>query len=110
MDSRSHYLSYLLRLWQTPSHGEPHWLASLENPGTGERRGFPSLKALFAFLKAQAREEEFQQGVPPAPEISRPAGEPGAAHRATQQKEERAGENWGTPEPGYNERTEERTD
>jgi len=54
---RPHYLSYLLRLWQT-SDGETWvWRASLETPGTGERRGFGSLKDLFEFLQAQTKAE-----------------------------------------------------
>ena len=47
------YLSYLLRLWQTTDGGEPVWRASLESPGTGERRGFASLKELCDFLHTQ---------------------------------------------------------
>jgi len=47
------YLSYLLRLWQIKSGGELVWRASLESPHTGERRGFASLEALFAFLRWQ---------------------------------------------------------
>ncbi|MDY7080124.1 MAG: hypothetical protein SXV54_24855 [Chloroflexota bacterium] len=51
-----HYLSYLLRLWQTSSDGEEIWRASLEIPGTGERRGFASLQDLFDFLQARTGE------------------------------------------------------
>jgi hypothetical protein len=47
------YLSFLLRLWQTSSDDEQIWRASLESPGSGERRGFASLQALFDFLEAQ---------------------------------------------------------
>jgi hypothetical protein len=47
------YLSYLLRLWQTKSGGEMVWRASLEDSQTGERQGFASLDALFAFLRQQ---------------------------------------------------------
>jgi len=47
------YLSYLLRLWQTTDGGEQVWRVSLESPGTGERKGFASLKALCEFLAAQ---------------------------------------------------------
>ncbi len=47
------YLSYLLRMWQTSDSGDLVWRASLECPGTGERRGFPSLRDLFAYLEAQ---------------------------------------------------------
>lgn len=45
------YYSFLLRLWRT---GEGHpWHASLEAPQSGERLGFESLEALFAFLREQ---------------------------------------------------------
>jgi len=47
------YYSYLLRLWQVDGAGTPIWRASLEDPHTGERRGFPDLESLFAFLKEQ---------------------------------------------------------
>ena len=47
------YLSYLVRLWQASSGGELVWRASLEDPHTGERRGFACLEALFAFLRQQ---------------------------------------------------------
>ena len=47
------YLSYLLRLWRTSDDGEQIWRVSLESPGTGERKGFASLKALCEFLAAQ---------------------------------------------------------
>ena len=47
------YLSFLLRLWQTSSDDEQIWRASLETPGSGERRGFASLRELFDFLEAQ---------------------------------------------------------
>ncbi|MCJ7549889.1 MAG: hypothetical protein MUQ30_09440 [Anaerolineae bacterium] len=47
------YRSYLLRLWHTGEAGP--WKASLEDPLTGRRRGFGSLRALFAFLLQQTR-------------------------------------------------------
>jgi hypothetical protein len=50
---RQRYMSYLLRLWQVGSRSEAVWRASLQSPHTGERRGFPSLEALFAFLRQQ---------------------------------------------------------
>ncbi len=47
------YRAYLLRLWQVVNdEGRLHWRASLEDPHTGERRGFGSLEALVAFLEA----------------------------------------------------------
>jgi hypothetical protein len=56
------YLSYLLRLWRVSGDGGTHrkektvWRASLESPHTGERMGFASLDALFAFLRQQTSE------------------------------------------------------
>ena len=47
------YLSYLLRLWRTSSHGHAVWRASLESAQTGERRGFADLASLLAFLEQQ---------------------------------------------------------
>jgi hypothetical protein len=49
----SMYLSFLLRLWRESEHGA--WRASLENVTTGERRGFPNLASLFAFLEAECQ-------------------------------------------------------
>jgi hypothetical protein len=50
------YLSYLLRLWQTSDGEDQVWRASLETPGTGERRGFASLGDLVDFLRTQTRD------------------------------------------------------
>lgn len=50
------YFSYLLRLWQVSSAGSRVWRASLEDPHTGERRGFADLESLFAFLEEQTRD------------------------------------------------------
>ena len=57
------YLSYLLRLWRVRGDEGAHqlaekpvWRASLESPFTGERMGFASLDALFAFLRQQTSE------------------------------------------------------
>ncbi|UCC85561.1 MAG: hypothetical protein JSV81_11895 [Anaerolineales bacterium] len=47
------YKAYLLRVWESSDKGKRLWRASVESPGTGERRGFASLEALFAFLKEQ---------------------------------------------------------
>ena len=50
------YHAYLLRLWQT-GEGEPGvWRAQLEDPRTGERRGFADLASLFVFLNDTCRE------------------------------------------------------
>jgi hypothetical protein len=51
--SEAAYQSYLLRLWRARSGEHTVWRASLENPHTGERVGFASLKQLLAFLEDQ---------------------------------------------------------
>ena len=53
---RRDYLSYLLRLWRVGKQ-KAVWRASLESPHTGERIGFASLDALFAFLRQQTDDE-----------------------------------------------------
>jgi hypothetical protein len=61
------YRAYLLRLWETPPADESTvggWRCSLEDPHTGERRGFPTLDLLFAFLSgvlAEHRAAELAQ-------------------------------------------------
>ena len=55
-DKRKGYQSYLLRLWETHEKGTRIWRASVESPITGERTGFATLQALFAFLQAQTGE------------------------------------------------------
>lgn len=55
---RQRYRSYLLRLWQTRDGEDQVWRASLETPGTGERRGFASLEDLVDFLQAQTRDQK----------------------------------------------------
>ncbi len=48
------YLAYLLRL-RRDSESAP-WRATVENPHTGEHRGFANLRQLIAFLEAQTGE------------------------------------------------------
>jgi hypothetical protein len=50
------YQAYLLRLWQASEGEAVMWRALLEDPRTGERRGFADLDSLFAFLLATCRE------------------------------------------------------
>jgi len=45
--------SYLLRVWRVKRDEEFVWLASLEDPHTGKRRGFSSLEDLYVFLSKQ---------------------------------------------------------
>ena len=49
-DEPPRYLAYMLRLWRVEVEDGPTWRASLESPHNGERQGFASLEALFAFL------------------------------------------------------------
>lgn len=44
------YFAYLLRIWQIRDAGQLIWRASLEDPHTGKREGFPNLEALIDFL------------------------------------------------------------
>lgn len=62
MAKQQRYLSYLLRLWQV-GDGEKHaWRASLESPGSRQRRSFASLKDLFSFLEGQVDQLEVECG------------------------------------------------
>lgn len=49
------YLSFLLRLWRVKQSNENGWRASLEDPHTGEVRGFASLELLWDFLREQTQ-------------------------------------------------------
>ncbi len=64
---RPHYFAYLLRLWQVAANSEVVWRASIEDPHTGERRGFSNLDRLFEFLRQRTldstRSEEGETGV-----------------------------------------------
>jgi hypothetical protein len=54
INRQQHYRSYLLRMWQCSDDETSAWRASLEAPGTGERRGFARLEDLFLWLQNQA--------------------------------------------------------
>ena len=56
MKDQRRYISYLMRLWESSGKGEPVWRASLEDPRTGERKGFACLVDLFAFLEGEIGE------------------------------------------------------
>jgi hypothetical protein len=62
MTKQKGYFSYLLRVWQTSNGEESVWSASLEQPGTQERRGFATLDELVRFLQDQAISQS--QGAP----------------------------------------------
>lgn len=56
-DKLPRYETYLLRCWQERSQQAEElvvvWRFSLENPHTGQRRGFASLEALLASLQTE---------------------------------------------------------
>ncbi|MBN2006197.1 MAG: hypothetical protein JXA21_22770 [Anaerolineae bacterium] len=58
MTQPPHYLSFLLRLWQTQDRGHSVWRASLESPKTGDRLGFANLQELMIFLERQTASQE----------------------------------------------------
>jgi hypothetical protein len=57
----SRYRAYLLRFWEE-CRGQPGlpgtWRFSLEDPHTGQRRGFASLERLVAFLQQEMESGE----------------------------------------------------
>lgn len=53
------YRAYLLRLWQEQTASPERaavWHMSLEDPKTGQRRGFDGLESLLAFLRTEMEE------------------------------------------------------
>lgn len=52
-DAPRRYMAFLLRLWQERNAGEWVWRASLEDPHSNARKGFPDLERLCAYLKEQ---------------------------------------------------------
>jgi hypothetical protein len=52
-EPRRRYRAFLLRLWQERNGGEWIWRASLEDPHSNKRKGFPDLERLSAYLKEQ---------------------------------------------------------
>ena len=59
---RENYHSYLLRVWLVKDSGKSVWRGSLENPFTGERKGFANLRELFIFLTTQIGENNQDTG------------------------------------------------
>jgi hypothetical protein len=50
------YVAYLVRFWQISSGESIVWRASLDDPSTGERKGFANPASLFTFLCDQLGE------------------------------------------------------
>jgi hypothetical protein len=59
--NKNSYLSYLLRIWQAKEHRGKSWMASLEKPDSGTRKGFSRLEDLFDFLRDQTAEMSSDQ-------------------------------------------------
>jgi len=55
-------------LWQTSDGRKQVWRASLERPGSGDRRGFASLEDLFDFLETQTERQGAQDRDPTKPD------------------------------------------
>ena len=60
-DKQHHYRAFLLRLWQERSEGLWVWRASLEDPHSHERKGFPDLERLYTYLKGQTDEDATEE-------------------------------------------------
>lgn len=58
------YLAYMLRIWKENDAGMSTWRASVEDPHSGERRGFPNLDALITFLWGQVQDLQDETKVP----------------------------------------------
>jgi hypothetical protein len=52
-NERRRYIAYLLRPWRPDNDDRLTWHASLEDPHSGERKGFADLESMFLFLKEQ---------------------------------------------------------
>jgi len=72
--------SYWLKCWRENASGEGEgvWRFSLEDPRTGERVGFASLRALTTFLESRTRMWS-TPGESDAAEDGQPAGDAAAA-------------------------------
>jgi len=58
MDTDQHtYRSYLLRLWRSKSDDTLSWYASLEDPVSGERKGFSDLRSMIEYLETETATE-----------------------------------------------------
>jgi hypothetical protein len=55
-ETQHRYRAYLLRLWQERSDGQWVWRASLEDPHSHTRKGFPNLEQLSVYLKEQTED------------------------------------------------------
>jgi hypothetical protein len=63
VDRKRNYRSYLLRLWVEDVNGQEVWRVLLENPFSGERRGFVRLPDLCGYLEEKMHVNEENQEV-----------------------------------------------
>lgn len=68
MPVNSHYASYLLRLWRVHNDQQTTWVASIQDPTTGEKSSFANVAALLQFLQV-----EFGECDPTEPTAAPPA-------------------------------------
>jgi hypothetical protein len=61
MDGNKKHHSFLLRLWTEDVNGLRVWRISLEDPFSGERRGFARLEDLCAYLETKMHEEKMNK-------------------------------------------------
>lgn len=52
------YRSFLLRLWQVDAKETQAWRFSLEDPVTGERKGFANIAKFMSFLMEEIGNDE----------------------------------------------------
>lgn len=60
-ETQHRYRAFLLRLWQERSGGQWVWRASLEDPHSHTRKGFPDLDRLAAYLKEQTDDNTVEE-------------------------------------------------
>lgn len=70
-DETRGYVAYLLRLWREKGGESTQWRASLQDPHTGEKEGFASLGALFAYLRRVVAEGSGSEGEQPSDDQNR---------------------------------------
>lgn len=61
------YIAFVLRLWRETDGEKTEWRASLQDPHSGDRVGFASLRDLFAFLENETG--SFLPGSDPSDEL-----------------------------------------